>query len=143
MFELPGVVAFDLLGSGAFEVIRAEVLVWLALCEHVARDDQDRMSDGDESPLLASVDHDAPEQGCEICAFGTRGDPGDLRDEASQPRAPVPGSTGEAFACALMVAGTKPGPARQMPCRGKLRHVGSDLGDDCTCGYAVDARDDV
>jgi hypothetical protein len=56
MFELPSVVAFDLRGSGAFEVIRAEVLVWLALCEHMPRDDQDRMSDRDESPLLASVD---------------------------------------------------------------------------------------
>ncbi len=101
------------------------------------------MSDRDQSPLLASVNHDAPEHGCEICAFGTRGDPGDLRDEASQPRAPVPGSTGEALACALMVAGTKPGPTRQMPCRGKLRHVGSDLGDECTCGYAVDARNGI
>src|ERR1700750_3120825 len=67
----------------------------------------------------------------------------DLRDEASQPRAPVPGSAGEALACALIVAGTKPGPTRQMPCRGKLRNVGSDLGDECTCGYAVDARNGV
>jgi hypothetical protein len=40
-------------------------------------------------------------------------------------------------------AETKPGPTRQMPCRGKLRHVGSDLGNECTCGYAVDARNGV
>ena len=70
MFELPSVVAFDLLGSGAFEVIRADVLVWLALCEHVPRDDQDRMSDHDERPLLAEFQATTPD--CRFRKYGSR-----------------------------------------------------------------------
>src|ERR1700680_1225305 len=66
---------------------------------------QNSVRDRDESSFLAAVDRDTSEHGCEISALGTRGNPGDLSEETSQPWASVPGSAGQAFAGALMVAG--------------------------------------
>ncbi len=84
VFEFSHVVAFGLFGSGTLEVVRAKVLVGLAICEHMPGNDQDRVRDRNESSLLAAVDHNTSEHRCEIGTFGTRGDPG----ETSQPWLP-------------------------------------------------------
>ena len=105
VFEFPHVIAFGLFGSGTLEVVGAKILVGPAVCEHMPGDDQNRVRDRDESSLLAPVDHDRPEHRCEIGALGTRGNPGNLSDETSQPWASVPGSARQALAGALMVAG--------------------------------------
>jgi hypothetical protein len=104
VFEFSHVVAFGLFGSGALEVVRAKVLMRLAIREHMPGNDQDRVRDRDERALLAPVDHDAPEYGCEIGTLGTRGDPCNLSDETSQLWAPVPGSAQQALAGALIDA---------------------------------------
>src|SRR5579875_2942616 len=139
-FELgdePSGLAF---GVAAGEVVAAEVVVDLAGGEHVPAGADDRVLDGADGAAVPELGLLATVEGLEVAAVGA--DRGERRvlERVVEPLAPFTGPAGATLAGGLVVAGTLPGPGRQVAGRREHAHIEADLGDDVFGGAPLDAR---
>ena len=112
------------------EIIDSQVLEMTFALKHVVADHEQRMTDGDDGPLLSSVGSDTLKVGGEVAVFGSRGTPSALAKFLPQPSAPFSCLAAETLAGAFVVSRTNSRPGSQVVSRGKLVHVHTDFGND-------------
>jgi len=123
--------AFDQLSLAALIVIGgAEVAERLLSLQDVIEGDQDAMGDGDDGAFDPAAAGQAVEAGGEVGVLDFDRGPGGLHQPGAQPAVAMPGSAGEAFAGALVVAGAELGPTGEVSGRWKTGHVDAGFGQD-------------
>src|SRR3954465_9341056 len=97
-FELGDEAAGVAFGITALVVVAAEVVVGLAVCEHVPVGDQDRVLDGAERAAVTEARVGGLVLGGEIAALGADRGQGRLFERDPEPLAGFAGAPGAAFA---------------------------------------------
>src|SRR4029453_16612156 len=113
---------------GAVEVGGAEVAPVGLVAQHVPGGGEHRGGDREDGLLGAAAGAQAVELRLEIAAFHAYGSPGALPQGGLEPIAAGAKTRAAAFAGALVIAGTQPGPGNEVAGGFEARHVHADLG---------------
>jgi hypothetical protein len=111
--------------------------------EHVVGDDEDAVGDRDDGLLVATPLDEPAVLGREVAVAFADGAPSTLHEGLAQAPAREAGTTTEAFAGTLVIAGAEAGPGRRVAGGREARHVAPEFGDDRLGGAAGDAGDGV
>jgi hypothetical protein len=125
------------------EVVAAQVAIDCPLRQHVVDDDQDRVGDGDGCLRPAAPGCQPPVLRCQVGSLGAGRGVRRLDQTRPQPGTSLAGGAAPAFASALMIARTQPGPGGQILCGREAGEIDADLGDQRLGHGATDAGDGV
>ena len=112
-----------------------------AVLEDVIDGGEDRSCDRADCFLRAASALDAEKLRAVIAVFLAFGRPGALHQRHLQPGIALAQARRFAFAGALVLTGTHPGPGNKVPGGGEAAHVAADFGKDHDRGEDADARD--
>jgi hypothetical protein len=125
------------------EVRDAELMVGLAAGEDVVDDDQDRVPERDERPLLAAPGGDAAILGGQVGILGLAGDVGDRDQRLAQRLVALARLAAQPLAAALGVAGAHPRPGGAVPGVREAAEIRPQFGQQDLRRARADARDRV
>src|SRR5260221_13615904 len=97
--------------------------VGAVVTQPVVEDDQHTVRNGHDGFLLAPAARQTVELSRQIVARGVGNRPRDLAEDGLEPGVAWGGRSAQAFAAALLVAGTDPRPGGEMPMRREPVHV--------------------
>src|SRR5262245_4536779 len=141
--EPAGVVAGEAVGAHPVEVVAPELVIRVAVAEHVIRDNEDAVGDGDDGLLVAAAfDQPAVLSGEVAVAFAHRG-AGALDERRAERPVGLARAAAEALARTLVGARAEAGPRRCMARGREARHVAAQLGHDDLGGPPRDPRNRV